>query len=85
MHRPVPSSTADAVAILLLQASRRPGCIPYPDQVPACRCAVAALPWTADLSIDPRLASVLFIAPAIILDSAYDFRYALFEGTGFRC
>ncbi len=34
--------------------------------------AVAALPWASALSIDPRLALALFIAPAI-LDSAFDF------------
>ncbi len=59
------------LAILLLQASRRLR-IPYPTMLALAGVAVAALPWTADLSIDPRLALVLFIAPAI-LDSAYDF------------
>jgi Na+/H+ antiporter len=59
------------LAILLLQASRRLR-IPYPTMLALAGVAVAALPWTADLSIDPRLALALFIAPAI-LDSAYDF------------
>jgi Na+/H+ antiporter len=59
------------LAILLLQASRRLR-IPYPSMLAMAGVGVAALPWAAALSIDPRLALALFIAPAI-LDSAFDF------------
>jgi Na+/H+ antiporter len=59
------------LAVLLLQASRRLR-IPYPTMLAVAGMVVAALPWAADLTIDPRLALALFIAPAI-LDSAFDF------------
>jgi Na+/H+ antiporter len=59
------------VAILLLQVSRRLR-IPYPTMLALAGIGVAALPWAADLSIEPSLALALFIAPAI-LDSAFDF------------
>src|SRR5580692_5405077 len=59
------------LSVLLLQASRRLR-IPYPTMLAVAGLMVAALPWAADLAIDPRLALALFIAPAI-LDSAFDF------------
>lgn len=58
------------VAILLLQASRRTS-VPYPTILAAAGVAVAALPWTPNVAIDPQLALALFIAPAL-LDAAYD-------------
>lgn len=59
------------LSILLLQVSRRLR-IPYPTMLAMAGVGVAALPWAAALTIDPRLALALFIAPAI-LDSAFDF------------
>jgi len=59
------------LAILLLQISRRLS-IPYPTMLAAAGLCVAALPWTPDVSLDPHLVLVLFIAPAI-LDSAFEF------------
>ena len=59
------------LAILLLQVSRRLS-IPYPTMLAAAGLCVAALPWTPDVSLDPHLVLVLFIAPAI-LDSAFEF------------
>lgn len=59
------------VAILLLQVSRRLS-IPYPTMLAAAGLCVAAMPWTPDVSLDPHLVLVLFIAPAI-LDSAFEF------------
>lgn len=58
------------VAILLLQASRRTS-VPYPTILAAAGVAVAVLPWTPAVAIDPQLALALFIAPAL-LDAAYD-------------
>lgn len=58
------------VAIVFLQVSRRLT-IPYPTMLAMAGVAVAALPWTPDLLIDPQLALALFIAPAL-LDAAYD-------------
>ena len=58
------------VAIVFLQVSRRLS-IPYPTMLAMAGVAVAALPWTPDLLIDPQLALALFIAPAL-LDAAYD-------------
>src|SRR6185312_5385275 len=59
------------LAIVLLQVSRRLG-IPYPTMLAAAGLCVAALPWAPEISLDPDLVLVLFIAPAI-LDAAYDF------------
>lgn len=59
------------LAILLLQVSRRLG-IPYPTMLAAAGLCVAALPWAPEITLDPHLVLVLFIAPAI-LDAAYDF------------
>lgn len=59
------------VAIVLLQVSRRLA-IPYPTMLALAGVLVAALPWAPDIAIDPQLALVLFIAPAL-LDAAYDF------------
>ena len=58
------------VAVVLLQVSRRLG-TPYPAMLALAGALVAALPWTPHLVIEPRLALVLFIAPAL-LDAAYD-------------
>lgn len=57
-------------AIVLLQASRR-FALPYPTVLAAAGVAVAALPWTPFVAIDPQLALALFIAPAL-LDAGYD-------------
>jgi CPA1 family monovalent cation:H+ antiporter len=59
------------LAILLLQVSRRLR-IPYPTMLAAAGLCVAAMPWTPDVSLDPRLVLVVFIAPAI-LDAAFEF------------
>jgi monovalent cation/hydrogen antiporter len=59
------------LAILLLQVSRRLG-IPYPTMLAAAGLCVAALPWAPEITLDPHLVLVLFIAPAIV-DAAYDF------------
>jgi Na+/H+ antiporter len=58
------------VAVLLLQVSRRLG-TPYPAMLALAGALVATLPWTPRLVIEPRLALVLFVAPAL-LDAAYD-------------
>ena len=62
--------TLAAVAIVLLQISRRLG-IPYPAMLAMAGAAVALLPWSRPIGIDPELALALFIAPAL-LDAAYD-------------
>ena len=59
------------LAILLLQVSRRLR-IPYPTMLAGAGLCVAAMPWTPDVSLDPHLVLVLFIAPAI-LDAAFEF------------
>jgi monovalent cation/hydrogen antiporter len=59
------------LAILLLQVSRRFS-VPYPTMLAAAGLCVAALPWAPDVSLDPHLVLVLFIAPAI-LDAAFEF------------
>jgi CPA1 family monovalent cation:H+ antiporter len=58
------------VAVVLLQVSRRLG-TPYPAMLALAGALVAALPWAPSLVIEPRLALVLFVAPAL-LDAAYD-------------
>jgi Na+/H+ antiporter len=62
--------TLAAVAIVLLQVSRRLG-VPYPAMLAMAGATVAVLPWSTPIAIDPQLALVLFIAPAL-LDAAYD-------------
>ncbi|HEX6834780.1 MAG TPA: cation:proton antiporter [Rudaea sp.] len=59
------------IAIALLQSSRRLA-IPYPTMLAMAGVAVAALPWTPAIGIDPHLSMALFIAPAL-LDAAFDF------------
>ncbi|RWX78691.1 sodium:proton antiporter [Neorhizobium lilium] len=59
------------VAIILLQVSRRL-LIPYPSMLALAGIAVAIVPGTPDLTLDPQIALALFIAPAL-LDAAYDF------------
>ena len=58
------------VAALLLVGSRRLG-LPYPTLLSVAGVAVAFLPFSPTIQIDPRLALVIFIAPAL-LDAAYD-------------
>jgi Na+/H+ antiporter len=58
------------VAAVLLQVSRHLK-VPYPTMLALAGACVAALPWAPRLVIDPRLALVLFVAPAL-LDAAYD-------------
>ncbi|MDB6035807.1 MAG: sodium/hydrogen exchanger, partial [Verrucomicrobiales bacterium] len=58
------------VAAALLQVSRRLK-VPYPTMLALAGACVAALPWAPRIVIDPHLALVLFVAPAL-LDAAYD-------------
>ena len=58
------------LAVLLLRVSRHFG-VPYPTMLAMAGLVVATLPLAPDISIDPHLALVLFIAPAI-LDAAFD-------------
>ncbi len=58
------------IAVLLMQVSRWLGA-PYPSMLAFAGMCVAALPWAPHIDIDPHLALVLFIAPALF-DSAYD-------------
>ena len=58
------------VAAVLLVGSRRLG-LPYPTLLSVAGVAVAFLPFSPTFQIDPRLALVIFIAPAL-LDAAYD-------------
>ncbi len=59
------------VSIVLLQVSRRLR-IPYPSMLAVAGVAVALLPGTPFVALDPQMALALFIAPAL-LDAAYDF------------
>jgi CPA1 family monovalent cation:H+ antiporter len=59
-----------AIAVVVLQPSRRL-VIPYPTMLAVAGVLVAALPWAPAISIDPELALVLFISPALF-DAAYD-------------
>lgn len=59
------------LAVALLHVSRRSG-IPYPTVMALSGVLVAASPWAPSVEIEPRLALVLFIAPALF-DAAYDF------------
>jgi CPA1 family monovalent cation:H+ antiporter len=58
-------------AIVLLQISRRL-LIPYPSMLALAGVAVALVPGTPYVALDPEMALALFIAPAL-LDAAYDF------------
>lgn len=58
------------VAALLSQLARRIG-LPYPTLVAVAGTAAAIMPWVPQVGIDPKLAMVLFIAPAL-LSAAFD-------------
>ncbi len=60
-----------AVAILLLQVSRRAG-IPYPTMLAGAGVGLALIPGAPQIGLDPRTALALFIAPALI-NEAFDF------------
>ena len=60
-----------AVAILLLQVSRRLG-IPYPTMLAAAGVGLALIPGAPKIGLDPRTALALFIAPSIVTE-AFDF------------
>ncbi len=60
-----------AVAILLLQVTRRLR-IPYPTMLAAAGVALALLPGTPQIALEPETALALFIAPALV-DAAFDF------------
>jgi CPA1 family monovalent cation:H+ antiporter len=60
-----------AAAILLLQISRRLA-IPYPALLAAAGVALALIPGTPQIALDPHMALALFIAPALV-DAAFDF------------
>jgi CPA1 family monovalent cation:H+ antiporter len=62
------------VAILLLQFSRRAG-IPYPAMLAASGVALALVPGTPPIALDPHTALALFIAP-VLVDAAFDFPVA---------
>jgi CPA1 family monovalent cation:H+ antiporter len=59
-----------AVAIVLLQAARRLR-VPYPALLALVGGCVAALPFAPRLTIEPRLALALFVAPAV-MDTAFE-------------
>lgn len=59
------------VAIVLLQVSRRLS-VPYPSMLAMAGAAVALVPGTPYISLDPATALALFIAPALF-DAAFDF------------
>ena len=59
-----------AVAVVLLQAARRLR-VPYPAMLALAGGCVAALPFAPHLSIEPRLALALFVAP-VVMDTALD-------------
>lgn len=58
------------ISCVLLHLARRVG-LPYPTMLALAGALVAATPWAPDIAIDPHLALVLFVAPAI-LSAAYD-------------
>jgi monovalent cation/hydrogen antiporter len=60
-----------AIAILLLQVSRRVG-IPYPTMLAAAGVALALIPGAPRIMLDPHIALALFIAP-VLVDAAFDF------------
>ena len=59
-----------AIAVVLLQMARRLQ-VPYPSLLALAGGCVAVLPFAPHLSIEPKLAMALFVAPAV-LDSAFD-------------
>jgi Na+/H+ antiporter len=59
-----------AIAVVLLQVARHLR-VPYPAMLALAGSCVAALPFAPHLSIDPRLALALFVAPAV-MDTAFD-------------
>src|SRR6266481_4712323 len=59
-----------AIAVVLLQIARRLR-VPYPAMLALAGGCVAALPFAPHLSIEPRLALALFVAPAV-MDTAFD-------------
>jgi CPA1 family monovalent cation:H+ antiporter len=59
-----------AAAVVLLQAARRLR-VPYPALMALVGGCVAALPFAPRLTIEPRLALALFVAPAV-MDSAFE-------------
>src|SRR5271168_5144645 len=59
-----------AIAVVLLQAAKRLR-LPYPAMLALAGGCVAALPFAPHLSIEPRLALALFVAPAV-MDTAFD-------------
>lgn len=60
-----------AIAILLLQVSRRLG-IPYPTMLAAAGTVLALAPGAPSIVLEPHTALALFIAP-ILVDAAFDF------------
>ncbi|THD60590.1 cation:proton antiporter [Phenylobacterium sp.] len=60
-----------AVAVILLQASRRIG-VPYPTMLAAAGVGLALVPGAPQVRLDPHTALALFIAP-VLVDAAYDF------------
>lgn len=58
-------------AVVLLQISRRLS-VPYPSMLALAGAAVALVPGTPYISLEPQTALALFIAPAL-LDAAFDF------------
>jgi Na+/H+ antiporter len=59
-----------AIAVVLLQIARHIR-VPYPAMLALVGGCVAALPFAPHLSIEPRLALALFVAPAV-MDTAFD-------------
>src|SRR5580704_11237815 len=59
-----------AIAVVLLQIARHVR-VPYPAMLALVGGCVAALPFAPHLSIEPRLALALFVAPAV-MDTAFD-------------
>src|SRR5258707_12634555 len=59
-----------AIAVVLLQVARRLR-VPYPARLALVGGCLAALPFAPPLSIEPRLALALFVAPAV-MDTAFD-------------
>jgi CPA1 family monovalent cation:H+ antiporter len=59
-----------AIALVLLQFARRLR-VPYPAMLALAGGCVATLPFAPHLSIEPRLALALFVAPAV-MDTAFD-------------
>lgn len=60
-----------AVAILLLQVSRRIG-LPYPAMLAAAGVGLGLIPGAPQIMLDPHTALALFIAP-VLVDAAFDF------------